>query len=41
MGPVSHRAFAFCPLTVMLTSRTLFSFLDGPTWLDILVPSIL
>jgi len=40
MVPVSNRAFALCPLTLMCPSRALFSFPDGPTWLHVLVTSI-
>jgi len=40
MVPVSNSAFALSALTVMLASRALFSFPDGPTWLDILITSM-
>ena len=40
MVPVSNRAFALCPLTVIYASRALFLFPDGPTWLDGLVTSM-
>jgi len=40
MVPVSNMAFALCPLTVMQASRALFSFPDGPIWLEVLVTSI-
>jgi hypothetical protein len=35
--PVSNRAFALCPFTVMYASRVLASALGGPAWFDVTV----
>ena len=40
MVPVSNKAFALWPLTVMYASRTRFSFPEGPMWLEVLATSI-
>ena len=40
MVPVLKRAFALCPFTVMYALRALFSFPEGPIWLEVLVTSI-
>ena len=40
MVPVSNKAFALRPFTVMYASRARFSFPEGPMWLEVLVTSI-